>query len=397
MKDATPDRYDVVIIGGAVMGSATAFFLSHEQKLDGRILVLEKDNTYENAASSRSTSGFRQQFSTPTNIKLARFSADFIKDANSLLGSPGDEPGIPVTEAGYLYLGPASMVDAFVENHRVQRALGVDVALLDKAALSRRFPWLNVDDVAVGSLGLNGEGWLDGYLLMNAFRRKARNTGVEYRYREVTNLQRMENGQYRISLDDGSAVAAEHVVNTAGTFAPTLARMVGIALPVTAAKQNVFSFESEFRCDGMPYLFTPDGLFCRPEGKGFIAGIGIKEEDNDVALSDMTVDYAMFDEAVWPRLAYRVAAFESVRFKSAWAGHYDMSRFDHNPFIGTVSGVPNFYLASGFSGHGLMQSPGVGRALAELIAHGSYQTLDLSELAFARLQQNAPVHERIQY
>lgn len=362
------EHVEVAIIGGGVMGAATAYFLAEDPCFSGRIAVLEKDPTFASGASSRSTSGFRQQFSTAVNIEMARFSADFITHADLHLSVDGQGAGVPVCEAGYLYLGGPRQAEAFAANNALQRAHGVDVALLDPVELARRFPWLILDDVAVGSLGLGGEGWLDGYLLMTGFRRRAQQGGAAYRYREVVALRTGPAGGYELVLDDGALLLADQVVNVAGADAPALAAQLGVHLPVARLKQSVFSFSSPFRAPAMPYVFTPDGLFFRPEGADYIAGMAIAANQAPCHAADLELDHALFDEEVWPRLARRAQGFEEARFKGGWAGCYDMSLYDHNPFIGLVEGLPGYVMATGFSGHGLMQSPAVGRALAELVA-----------------------------
>ncbi len=286
---------------------------------------------------------------------------------------------------------------AFERNNAIQRGLGVDVALLDPAELAARFPWLALDDVAIGSLGLSGEGWFDGYLLMHAFRRRARHNGVDYRLAEVVGLEATGDGGFGIALDDGGRVRCGLVVDTAGTSAAKIAAMIGIEVPVRPLKQSVFAFASPWKQDRMPYVFTPDGVFVRPDGSDYIAGIGIEDDAPFEDEPDFEPDHGLFEDPLWPRLAARIAGFENLRLKSAWAGHYDMSLFDHNPFIGAVDGAPNFFLATGFSGHGIMQSPGVGRGLSELIVHGRYTTLDLSDLAFSRIAEGRQLRETIQY
>jgi FAD-dependent oxidoreductase domain-containing protein 1 len=391
------EHFDVAIIGGGLVGSATAYFLARNPDFQGRVVVLERDKTYREAASALSTSGFRQQFSTAVNIALSGFSIDFIRQADQHLSLDSEAPGIRPHEAGYLYLGGPESVDTFTANNRLQRSLGVDVVLLEPAEIKRRFPWLNLDDVAIGSLGQSREGWMDAYLLLAAFRNKARSLGADYLYDEVVDLA-AEGGQgYAIRLAGGGQIRAAHVVNAAGTRAPRVAAMLGIDVPVAPVKQMVYMFESPFDCGQAPFMFTPDGVFFRREGADYLCGLSIGAKPQPVDLTDFAVDYARFDEELWPRLANRVAGFEALRLKRSWAGHYDMSMFDHNPFIGAVAGHPGFYLATGFSGHGMMQSPGVGCALSELIIHGEYRSLDLSDLAYSRLQHQPASVETIQY
>ena len=94
------------------------------------------------------------------------------------------------------------------------------------------------------------------------------------------------------------------------------------------------------------------------------------------------------------RSASRIPAFERVRTGRAWAGHYDMNLFDHNAIVGCAPGVQNFYLCNGYSGHGLQQSPAVGRGLSELIINDRFLTLDLSDFSYDRIARKAPLLER---
>ncbi len=387
---------DVVVIGGAVMGSAVACALSENRDFSGRVVVLEKDRSYERAASALSTSGVRQQFSSAVNVKLSQYTVEFLKDVDLHLGTADGPSGVVFHENGYLYLGGADAVGAFEENNSLQRSLGVDARLLGRPELARRFPWMTLDDVEVGSFVGPGEGWLDGYVLLGAFKRRARQNGVEYRYVEAVGLER-ENGRVTgVRCSDGVTLAARHVVNAAGAAGRVVAGMAGLDLPIRNVTQMVFAFESPFRAGDMPYTFTADRLFVRPEGRDYIAGLGIGGDHGNEDGS-LDVDYGMFESEIWPRLAFRVSGFEEARMKGAWAGHYDMNLFDHNAVVGKVPGLDGFYLANGFSGHGLMHSPGIGRGLSELIAYGEYRSLDLSALAYDRIAANRPVRENIQY
>lgn len=388
------DTAEVVVIGGAAIGSAIAYSLSENPDFSGRVIVLEKDRTYQQAASSLSTSGVRQQFSSAVNVKLSQYTQEFLREVDEHLAVDGDPSGVVFHQNGYLYLGAPEAAGAFEANNLLQRSLGVDVRLLDPAELGRRFPWLTLDDVAVGSFVGAGEGWLDGYILTNAFKRRACANRVEYRYIEATGLLSDGARITGVRCADGTEIAAAHVVNAAGAEGRRVAAMAGVDIPVRNVKQMVFAFESPIPPVAMPYTFTPDRLFFRPEGGAYIAGLGIASDEE---MTDFDVDYAIFEDEVWPKLAFRVTGFENARLLSAWAGGYDMSLFDHNAFIGAVPGLAGFYLANGFSGHGLMHAPGIGRALSELIVYGAYRTLDLSDLAITRIKAGMPIRENIQY
>ena len=383
---------DVVIVGGAVVGSAAAYFLRAQTGFKGSVLVVEKDFTYEQSATARSAASIRHQFSTPENIRMSQFGTQFIQNIGDYLAVDGEVPDLGFHEGGYLFLATPAGRDVLAANHRVQRSLGVDVALLAPAQLQVRFPWLNTSDLSAGSLGLSGEGWLDAYGLMQAFRRKAVSLGVEYQQAQVTAVQRTGRTITAVTLSDGATVSCGLVINAAGTGAPALAQSAGIFLPVQSRKRCVFFFSTPADVSHCPLVIDPSGAYFRPEGSGFICGIS-PPEDQDPECFDFEVDHSLFDKVLWPTLAARVPGFEAARVQNAWAGHYDVNTLDHNVILGAHPEVDNLLFANGFSGHGMQQSAAVGRALSELVTFGSYRTLDLSAMGWARVIEQRPLLE----
>ena len=383
---------DVVIVGGAVVGSAAAFFLRSQANFKGSVLVVEKDFSYEKCATARSAASIRHQFSTPENIRMSQFGTDFIRNIGHHLAVDGDLPDVGFHEGGYLFLATPAGRGIMESNHRVQRSLGVDVALLEPAQLRARFPWLATDDLVAGSLGLSGEGWLDAYGLLQAFRRKAVSLGAEYRQAQVTQVQRRGRTIASVTLSDGSTVNCGMVINAAGTGAAELARSAGIHLPVQSRKRCVFFFSTPAQVSQCPLVIDPSGAYFRPEGSGFICGIS-PPEAQDPECFDFEVQHGLFDDVLWPLLAARVPAFEAARVRNAWAGHYDVNTLDHNVILGAHPDVDNLLFANGFSGHGMQQSAAVGRALAELVGFGAYRSLDLSALGWSRVLENRPLLE----
>jgi len=384
---------DVVIIGGAVMGSSVACHLAMRDDFSGRIVVIEADPAYGICASARSAASIRQQFSSAVNIEISLYGIRFLREIGAALEVSGDRPAIDLHEGGYLFLATPDKVDILKENHALQQALGADIGYLERDALKAKFPWLEVSDLAAGCHGLTGEGWFDGYGLMQAFRKKARSLGVEY-IAERASLAPDGSGGWIVSLPSGEMLSTPAVVNCAGASGGAeICREAGLDVPIVSKKRCVFTFECREKLERFPLLIDPNGTYARPEGTGYICG-SAPPLAQDPDCHDFNVDYALFEEHVWPTLAARVPAFEAIRPGAAWAGCYDMNLFDHNAFVGGVAGLSGFYLALGFSGHGLQQSPAVGRGLAELIVTGAYQSLDLSPLTYGRLAANAPIVEK---
>ena len=385
--------YDVVIAGGAAVGGSIAYHLAADPGFKGSVLVLEPDPTYARAASALSAASIRQQFSSAVNIRISLFGIGFLRTIGETLAVDGERPEIGLREGGYLFLATPAGAGILTENHALQTQLGADIAHFDAAGLKRQFPWLAVDDLAGGCWGRTGEGWFDGYGLLQAFRKKARALGAEYRKAGLARIDMKAGRAAELTLADGSRISCGSLVIAAGTSARELVRQTGFDIPVQAKKRMIFTFECRDKLDGVPLLIDPTGVYCRPEGTGFLGG-SAPPPDADPDATDFDVEHAFFDEVVWPTLAARIPAFEAIRPGRAWAGHYDMNMFDHNALVGRVPGTGNVYLANGFSGHGLQQSPAVGRYIAELIVDGRFRTLDLGELEPGRLVTNRPVIEK---
>ena len=389
------ENYDVVIVGGAVMGSSTAAHLAAAMPSTARILIVEKDMSFARCASALSASSIRQQFSQPINIAISLYGISYLRDIQNNLGTPGSDVSIGLKEDGYLYLATAENASILAETNLLQRGMGADIVLLDRAGLKNRFPYIAGDDLTGGAWGASGEGWFDGYGLMQAFRGKARALGVTYRAGEVVSLQREGDRIVSATLADGTVIRCGVIVNAAGASGNRrVSEMAGFPIPVYAKKRCVFQFTAEDRLQRFPLLIDTTGVYARSEGDGYISGVSPDDLDETDASEDFEVDWPLFDDVVWPALAARVPAFERIRQGRAWAGHYDMCLLDHNAIIGRLGDIENMYLAAGFSGHGIQQSPAIGRGLAELITTGRYQTLDLSDFSYERIAAGRPFRER---
>ena len=387
------DSYDVVIAGGAAMGSSLAYHLAADRDFSGRVLVVEKDPSYARAATSLSLSSIRQQFSSAINIRVGLAGVAFLKAAPETLAVAGERPHLPIVENGYLYLASEAGAHVLRANHAAQIAEGADVALLSPQETQARYPFLSTEGIALASLGLSGEGWFDAYSLMQAFRRKAVSLGATYVHDEAVEVEREGGRAVAVRMASGARVACGAFVDAAGASgAARLARAMGVAIPVESRKRCVFVFEAAHVHDRFPLLIDPSGVYVRPEGRHYLVGGPAPDPDADT--QDFEVDWGQFEDVLWPALAARVPAFESLKPGRAWAGHYDLNTFDHNALVGRLPGWDNAYLAAGFSGHGAQQCPAVGRGLAELIVHGRYRALDLGDFSPERVAAGRPLLER---
>lgn len=381
--------FDVVIVGGAAVGSSIAYFLTHDLAFSGSVAVIERDPTYARAATTLSAASIRQQFSTPENIRMSRFGIAFFRELKERFGADAD---IAFRERGYLLMASEAGAATLAANHAVQTAEGADIVLLDPAALAEKFPWLNTSDLALGAFGSTGEGWFDAHSLLNLLRTAARQKGARYIHGEVTGIERSGARIAAVTLANGERIACGTLVNAAGPQAGDVAALAGIALPVEPRRRCVFVVACRTPLPGMPLMVDPSGVWGRPEGEVYICGVSPPEEA-DARAEDFDVDYALFDEIVWPALAHRAPAFEALKVQRAWAGHYDYNTLDQNAVIGRHPEITNFIFANGFSGHGLQQSPAAGRAVAELITHQKFVSLDLSLFGYERVAEGHPVKE----
>jgi FAD-dependent oxidoreductase domain-containing protein 1 len=388
----------VVIIGGGVMGAATAWFLAREHR--ATVTVLERDASYTLASSARSACAIRQQFSTAVNIRISQESLAFYRSIGLQLATPDESPDIGLVEPGYLYLAATSAGAAVLrEQHALQAEHHVHTALLTPSALAAYYPWLHTGDLLLGSLGLStatsGEGWFDGYAAMQAFRKAAIAHGARFVEAEATGFDLHAERVTHVRLANDARVACDQVVIAAGAWSGQVAALLGVALPVFARKRDVFACEAEVDLSDAPLLIDPSGVWLRPEkarGQFLCGSPPVGEDPDDLPLDQ--ADRALFDAHIWPALAHRVPALDRVKVTSSWAGYYEMNDFDHNGLVGALPGLANAFTACGFSGHGLQQAPAVGRGLAELIATGAYRSLDLTGLRVTRLEENAPLVER---
>jgi len=378
------DGCDVAILGGGVIGAATAFWLT---RMDPglQVRVIERDPSYRHASTALSAASIRLQFSAEINVKISLFGLEFIRDFARFCPQSGVSD-LGFRENGYLFLSrSAEGAETLERLAAMQRALGAETQILEPAAMARCFPWMNVADLVAGSYGARHEGWFDNMGLLGGLKAQARAQGAVFLRDEVVGLAGGEGVLRQLRLASGQVLQAGAVVNAMGPRAAEALRWLDEDLPVEPRKRTIFVVDApQARHPDAPLIIDPQGYWMRPEQGHWLAAT-VPAEDGPCAADDFEPDAGLFEEAIWPMLYHRAEGFAAAKVQRLWAGHYAFNRIDQNALLGRHPRWRNLYLANGFSGHGLQQAPAVGRGLAELILTGDWISLDLSPLAFDRL------------
>ena len=380
------------------MGASAAWYISNNEDFDGSILVVERDLTYQYSSTMHTNSCMRQQFSTELNVRISQYAAEFVKNIRDHMCADDLVPELSIQNFGYMYFADnEDSANVLRENQKVQLSAGAATQLIDSSEIKRKYPFYNVDDIVLGSINLVDEGYWDGTALFDAWRRQSRKKGTEYLANEVVAMTKNKNGTKieSVTLKSGEVVGCGQVLNASGPRASRTAQMAGINVPVEPRKRFswIFAAEQPLNQD-LPLTIDPSGVHVRENGGGTYQCGGHTEIDPAVGYDDFVMDFDIWENHVWPILATRIPQFEAIKVQSEWAGHYAYNTFDHNAIIGPHDEVANFYFINGFSGHGLQQSPAMGRGTAEMMIYSEYKTLDLSPFNYSRIPENNPIIEK---
>ncbi len=383
---------DIVVIGGAVMGASVAFWLKKLQpSLD--VLVVERDPTFARASTALAAAGIRQQFSNPVNVEISRYGIQFIKQFQDHLGLDVGIPDLGLRENGYLFLTRTPEgLQTLTDLASLQRAHGAATEILAPNEIAIRFPWLNTEDLTGASFGPRDEGFFDNMGLLNGFRAAARQLGARFITDTVTGLTVTSGRVTGVTLGQGGHVACGIAVNAAGPRAAQILRMAGLDIAIEPRKRTVFVIDApNARIPQSPLMIDRD-YWIRPEHKQWITAT-VPTDDGPCDADDFEPDLHLWEDIIWPALWHRAPGFDAVKVIRHWVGHYAYNVLDQNAVLGPHPALPNLYLINGFSGHGLQQSPAVGRGIAEHIVTGTWQTLDLSDLSVERMLEGRPFAE----
>ena len=387
------EKIDVLVVGGGVMGASVAFWLTRMQP-GLSVLVVEQDPSFAHAATALSVASIRQQFTTAVNVQISRFGIAFIRDIAGHLGPQGEIGSLGLKENGYLFVtGNADAAAVMRDAAAMQRGLGAGTQVLSPDQIKAKYPWLEVSDLLAGSFGPRDEGWFDNMGLLAGFRAAAKAQGARFVTDRVIGMDLAAGRVVAVVLERAGRVACGAAVNAAGTRAAHIMRMAGLDLPVEPRKRTVFVIDAPGARHADAPLLVDTGFYLRPEQNHWITAT-VPQNDGPCAPDDFEPDLHLFEEVIWEQLYTRAPGFDAVKVIRHWVGHYDYNTLDQNAILGPHPNVPNLYLMNGFSGHGLQQSPAVGRGVAEHILTGGWQSIDLTDLSADRVLRNVPFLER---
>jgi glycine/D-amino acid oxidase-like deaminating enzyme len=381
--------YDVIIVGGGIMGSASAYYLTFlDPRL--RVVVVEKDPTYQFASTTLSMSNARIQFSLDHNIRISQYTFEVLADFADTMTVGDHRPHIAWRQEGNLFLYDTAGRAGAERSLALQRRLGCQVEWWNPDRIRETYPLYNLEGLVGGVFGPQ-DGHFDAYAVLMAYRAKARAQGAHYLSAEATRIMTDATRVTGVELRSGERLQAGWVINCAGAWCAKIAATAGVSLPVQPVKRQVFVLDTQVKPQGpLPLTVLPSGLYFRTETGGTIL-LGKSMAEDPVGF-DFTWDDQRFNEILWPELAEFVPAFDTLKLMRGWAGLYAVNTLDSNAILGEWPELSGFMLANGFSGHGLQQAPAVGRYMAELIL-GRAPALDLSAFSPRRILENRPLCE----
>jgi glycine/D-amino acid oxidase-like deaminating enzyme len=382
-------NYDIVIIGGGIIGSSVAYHLARDGRA-GTIAVIERDITYSEAATPRGSGGIRQLFSLPENIEMARYGLDFYKKFDQTMSSKGDQISISFRRQGYLFVSDAGNEKVMEQNFHNQQKMGVKAQLLDNTNLEQLFPSIYNNDVKLAVYSPD-DAWIDAYSALNGFKSKARELGVTYVSEEISSANIQNKKIKSLKCEEGPTVRGEVFILATGAWSGEIAKYFDVNIPVEPMSRESYFFRCDKEIEPLPFIKTETDLAFRPEGNGFTGGMpdwSVKEGWN------WELSPTRFEDKVWPSLAHRIPAMKTIKLERSWRGHYARNNLDYNAIIGPWAANPhNLLIATGFSGHGIMHAPATGLAISELVLEGRYKTIDLTRFGTERVVAEKPYRE----
>jgi glycine/D-amino acid oxidase-like deaminating enzyme len=384
-----PSTYDVIIVGGGIMGCSVAYNLKCIDR-NLRIAIIEKDPTYTQASTTLSLCNVRIQFSFQKNIEISQYALNFIRDFSEIMSIDEEKIDVAFRPEGNLFLFDETGESSAKKALALQKKMSCQAEWWSPKEIQDHFPLYRLPGIQ-GGIFSPGDGYLDAYTFLMAYKNKAINLGTRYHDAEVTEFINEGKRIDGVKLHTGEVLHTPIVVNSTGAWATNLLNTIGINLPVDPIKRQVFVLNPAIKPEKpLPLTNLPSGLYFRTEGDSLLlVGKSLPEDPREF---DFTCDPDRFTNLLWPELATVVPDFDRVKLVREWAGLYAVNTFDGNAILGEWPNSKGLFLINGFSGHGLQQAPAAGLYLAQLITQTA-PTLDLSVFGPERILENRPILE----
>lgn len=403
-------EFDLIIIGGGIIGGSTLYHLM-KVGYRGRVLVVEREDALSKGSTALSAGGFRNIWTTPINMRLTSYSIGRLKNFREELGFP-----IGFDQRGYLFCQYASNFEEAKRFGEQWAQNGVNIEFLDASDVEKKVPGLHagidhidpdvneilqMQPIAGGVFGPDCGSFDPSAAAQGYFERGIEGFAgrAELRLRTAVKKLRISDGACSgLELEDGTILASEKVLIAAGAWTNQLMARSGLAgadlPPVIPLNRMLFitNFPPIDGFENVPMTIVDRGIYFRPEGPNLLIG---RADPDTPASFDTPVDATYYEEQINYYLQERIPGMERCRLVSMWGGLYDTNEVDHNAVLGEHPHFKNLLFATGFSGHGAMEAPAAGLALAELLTYGEYRTLDCSPLSIRRFWENHPIHETI--
>jgi glycine/D-amino acid oxidase-like deaminating enzyme len=364
---STSTRADAIVVGAGVVGASCAYHLAGA---GFRVLVTETFGGPAEGSTGRSFASVRSQWADPLNVELSWRS---IRAFRSFPADHGIEVGYRPT--GYLLLVPDAQWEAQLAAVELQRAHGVPVDVLGVDAAARVTPF--APDGIAGATWGPADGVVDPHLATGAYLTLARSAGARVLFRHpVTSIVSRRDAWSVVA--GGQTLRARYIVNAAGGWAGEVAALAGLTAPVAHSRRNIYATAPGALPDSLP--MTVDlgtGVYVRSEGPRLLFGAARPDQPDGY---DVSIDWPWMESVLELATArFGWLAGLPLDRSGCWAGTYENSP-DRHGILGADPAAPTWINACGFSGHGLMQAPEIGRLVAEQIETGAITSIDASAL-----------------
>jgi sarcosine oxidase subunit beta len=380
-----------IIVGGGIVGAAVAYFLAERRERD--VMLLERD-ALGSGTSKGGLGGIRHQFVDELDVRLSRLASSFWRNYDDLTAARHD-----FRQRGYLFLATTPEgLEQLREPMPLYERVGVNVEMVDPAAIADLVPGMRVDDIVGGRFGAE-DGYGDPLQALAGFAAFATLGGVSIREGvAVRELVRNGDRVTGVRTDEGVLLSADRVLLATGCWTAGLAASAGVAVPIWPYARSIMESQPIPQLNRAPMVIELEsGFHFRPKGNQVRFAMPNIDRDGSLekgpesppktfpgTFAPLDVPAAL-EPWVQARAAWRHPAFADLEIRSSWSCYYEMTPDDH-PIVGVVPGVEGLYIAAGFSGHGFMHAPATARLIVEEMLDGRASTLDIADLSLERFQ-----------